>query len=244
MKAIIVEDEYLARQELSWMIQEHSSINVDACFTDGVDVLKYLQNNQTDVIFLDINIPSLDGMLLAKNIAMFAVRPQIVFITAWKEYAVEAFELEAFDYILKPYQESRIITMLHKLENHWQMQQNTLNASPTGINIPQTINLVKDERIIVTDINDICYAEAHEKLTIVYTRRDQYIMSMSISEFCQKLPETQFFRCHRSFCVNLNKIREIEPWFNNTYILRVHELEFQIPVSRSRVKAFRQLMKL
>lgn len=244
MKAIIVEDEYLARQELSWMIQEHSSINVDACFTDGVDVLKYLQNNQTDVIFLDINIPSLDGMLLAKNIAMFAVRPQIVFITAWKEYAVEAFELEAFDYILKPYQESRIITMLHKLENHWQMQQNTLNASPTGINIPQTINLVKDERIIVADINDICYAEAHEKLTIVYTRRDQYIMSMSISEFCQKLPETQFFRCHRSFCVNLNKIREIEPWFNNTYILRVHELEFQIPVSRSRVKAFRQLMKL
>lgn len=243
MKAIIVEDEYLAQQELSWMIQQHSNITIEACFSDGVDVLKYLQNHQTDVIFLDINIPSLDGMLLAKNIAMFAVRPQIVFITAWKEYAVEAFELEAFDYILKPYQESRIVTMLHKLENHWQ-SQTIPHPSTSGSHSPQTINLVKNERIIVTDINDICYAEAHEKLTIVYTRRDQYIMSMSISEFCQKLPESQFFRCHRSFCVNLNKIREIEPWFNNTYILKVHEMEFQIPVSRSRVKAFRQLMKL
>lgn len=82
MKAIIVEDEYLAQQELSWMIQHHSHISIEACFTDGVDVLKYLQNHQADVIFLDINIPSLDGMLLAKNISMFAVRPLIVFITA------------------------------------------------------------------------------------------------------------------------------------------------------------------
>ena len=69
-------------------------------------------------------------------------------------------------------------------------------------------------------------------------------MSMTIGEFCSRLPETQFFRCHRSFCVNLNKIREIEPWFNNTYLLRLRDLEFQVPVSRSKVKAFRQLMLL
>ncbi len=243
MKAIIVEDEYLAQQELSWMIQQFSNISIEACFTDGLDVLKYLQQHQTDVIFLDINIPSLDGMLLAKNISQFAVKPLIVFITAWKEHAVEAFELDAFDYILKPYQESRIISMLNKLEAGWQQQQHALSSQNHSA-IQQTINLVKDERIIVTDIHDICYAEAHEKLTIVYTRRDQFIMSMSISEFCQRLPDSQFFRCHRSFCVNLNQISEIEPWFNNTYILKLRELEFQIPVSRSKVKEFRQLMHL
>ena len=120
MKAIIVEDEFLAQQELRWMIQQHSNITIDACFSDGLEVLKYLQQHQTDVIFLDINIPSLDGMLLAKNISLFAVKPLIVFITAWKDHAVEAFELEAFDYILKPYQEPRIISMLQKLESAWQ----------------------------------------------------------------------------------------------------------------------------
>ena len=85
-------------------------------FDDGLDVLKFLQHNRVDAIFLDINIPSLDGVLLAQNISQFAHKPFIVFVTAWKEHAVEAFELEAFDYILKPYQESRIISMLQKLE--------------------------------------------------------------------------------------------------------------------------------
>ncbi len=242
MKAIIVEDEFLAQQELSWLVRQHSQLTIEATFDDGLDVLKYLQNHQVDVIFLDINIPSLDGVLLAQNISKFAHKPLIVFITAYKEHAVDAFELEAFDYILKPYHEMRIITMLRKLEN-------TLQPPPAGnaeaVRSPvQTINLVKDERIIVTNINDIYYAEAHEKMTFVYTRREEYVMSMNITEFCHRLPEEAFFRCHRSYCVNLSKIREIEPWFNNTYMLKLRDLDFQVPVSRSRVKEFRQLMRL
>lgn len=239
MKAIIVEDEFLARQELSWMIAQHSQISVEACFDDGLDVLKYLQQHRVDVIFLDINIPSLDGMLLAQNINQFAHKPLIVFITAWKEHAVEAFELDAFDYILKPYHEARIITMLNKLE------ASVSHAQPaSALTAPQTVNLVKDERIIVTDINDIYYVEAHEKLTFVYTRREAYVMSMTIGEFCSRLPEQAFFRCHRSYCVNLSKIREIEPWFNNTYLLKLRDLTAQVPVSRSKTKAFRLLMRL
>ncbi|WP_437615166.1 LytR/AlgR family response regulator transcription factor [Erwinia sp. V71] len=245
MNAIIVEDEFLAQQELSWLIQQHSKINVVASFDDGLDVLKYLQTSQVDVIFLDINIPSLDGVLLAQNISKFAHKPLIVFITAYKEHAVEAFELEAFDYILKPYHESRIVSMLNKLETTYQHQQQAqISGSTQTRNAPMTINLEKDERIIVTDINDIYYAEAHEKMTFVYTRREVYVMSMNITEFCSRLPEEYFFRCHRSWCVNLSKIREIEPWFNNTYILKLRDLDFQVPVSRSKVKAFRQLMRL
>lgn len=242
MKVIIVEDEILAQQELSWLIKAHSQMEIVGTFDDGLDVLKYLQHNKVDAIFLDINIPSLDGVLLAQNISQFAHKPFIVFITAWKEHAVEAFELEAFDYILKPYQESRIISMLQKLENAWQQQTGTAaNPQPRE---NATINLVKDERIIVTSIHDIYYAEAHEKMTFVYTKRESYVMPMNITEFCSKLPTTHFFRCHRSYCVNLDKIREIEPWFNNTYILRLRDLEFQVPVSRSKVKEFRQLMAL
>lgn len=95
-------------------------------FDDGLDVLKYLQHNRVDAIFLDINIPSLDGVLLAQNISQFAHKPFIVFITAWKEHAVEAFELEAFDYILKPYQESRIVGMLQS----WRPPGNSSKREP------------------------------------------------------------------------------------------------------------------
>lgn len=243
MKAIIVEDEFLAQQELSWLIRQHSQIAIEATFDDGLDVLKYLQTHEVDVIFLDINIPSLDGVLLAQNISKFSHKPLIVFITAFKEHAIEAFELEAFDYILKPYHEMRIVTMLRKLENTLHQAQMLSNPE-----VPRpathTVNLVKDERIIVTDIDDIYYVEAHEKMTFVYTRREEYVMSMNITEFCSRLPEESFFRCHRSYCVNLSKIREIEPWFNNTYMLKLRDLTFQVPVSRSKVKAFRQLMRL
>ena len=245
MKVIIVEDEFLAQQELTWLIQQHSQMEIVGTFDDGLDVLRYLQHNKVDAIFLDINIPSLDGVLLAQNISQFAHKPFIIFITAWKEHAVEAFELEAFDYILKPYQETRIVSMLQKLEAAWQQQQSSVvGGSPSAPRENDTINLVKDERIIVTPISDIYYAEAHEKMTFVYTRRESYVMPMNITEFCSKLPSSHFFRCHRSCCVNLNKIREIEPWFNNTYILRLRDLEFQVPVSRSKVKEFRQIMHL
>ncbi|MBI6139144.1 response regulator transcription factor [Serratia plymuthica] len=244
MKAIIVEDEFLAQEELSYLIKKHSSIVIEATFEDGLDVLKYLQNHQVDAIFLDINIPSLDGVLLAQNISKFAHRPSIIFITAYKEHAVEAFEIEAFDYILKPYHEARIVTMLQKLEALHNRPANAPEQASTPNRSSHSINLIKDERIIVTDINDIYYAAADEKVTRVYTRREEFVMSMNLTEFYGRLPEEHFFRCHRSYCVNLSKIREIVPWFNNTYILRLSDLEFEVPVSRSKVKEFRKLMRL
>lgn len=96
----------------------------------------------------------------------------------------------------------------------------------------------------MTDVNDIYYAEASEKVTLVYTQHEVYTMHMSISEFHVLLPEDMFYRCHRSFTVNLTKIREIVPWFNQTYILRLKNLNAEIPVSRSKVKEFRQIMQL
>jgi len=138
--------------------------------------------------------------------------------------------------------------MLQKLEAHFirdkQLQAQPPAASNNARPNSYSINLIKDERIIVTDINNIYYAAAHEKVTKVYTRREEFTMPMNISELCTRLPEEHFFRCHRSYCVNLSKIREIVPWFNNTYILRLSDLDFEVPVSRSKVKEFRNLMRL
>ncbi|MDO7908160.1 LytTR family DNA-binding domain-containing protein [Paenibacillus sp. JX-17] len=257
MKAIIVEDEFLAREELEYLIRAHSSLDLVGRFEDGLDVLKFLQEQQVDVIFLDINIPSLDGMLLARNISQFARKPYIIFTTAYKEHAAQAFELEAFDYILKPYDERRIAAMLQRLESVSAREAAIMAAGapvpaaePAAAPAPAAgegagrINLWKDDKIIVTDADDIYYAEAREKVTVVYTRKEQYSMPMSITEFHSRLPQEQFFRCHRSYTVNLRKIHEIVPWFNNTYILRLLDLKGEIPVSRSRSKEFRQIMRL
>ncbi|WP_152395262.1 LytR/AlgR family response regulator transcription factor [Paenibacillus guangzhouensis] len=243
MRAIIVEDEELAREELEYLITEHSQIDIVGQFDDGLDVLKYLQEHEVDAIFLDINIPSLDGMLLANNISKFARKPFIVFTTAYKEHAAQAFELEAFDYILKPYDERRIAAMLQKLEAAYTRSGETTGSRP-AVAPSKRINLLKNDNIIVTDSGEIYYAEAQEKVTQVYTKSGQYTMPMSISEFHAMLPQDQFFRSHRSFTVNLKQIHEIVPWFNNTYLLRLRDCEKEIPVSRSKVKEFRQLMHL
>ncbi|MGE7602657.1 LytR/AlgR family response regulator transcription factor [Peribacillus sp. NPDC097675] len=254
MKAIIVEDEIPAREELEYLIETYSEIEVTECFEDGLDVLKFLQEHETDAIFLDINIPSLDGMLLAGNINKFKKKPYIIFTTAYKEHAAHAFELEAFDYILKPYDEKRIAAMLNKLENSIIREQSnkdktvnppiSMNQGEGSIGTNNRINLRKNNSIIVTDVNDIFYAVANEKVTLVYTLDEEYTMPMSISEFYSRLPQNLFFHCHRSYTVNLSKISEIVPWFNQTYILRLKNLKTEIPVSRSKVKAFRKIMDL
>ncbi|MEH7306077.1 LytR/AlgR family response regulator transcription factor [Neobacillus drentensis] len=259
MRAIIVEDEIPAREELEYLVEAYSEIEVTHFFDDGLDVLKFLQEQDTDVIFLDINIPSLDGMLLASTISRFTKRPYIVFTTAYKEHAAQAFELEAFDYILKPYDEKRIAAMLSRLESAYKRDhtettlperklESQLNAQGWQNEIPSKatsrINLKKNDKIIVTDVNDIYYAMASEKVTLVYTQKEEYTMPMSITEFDSLLPENLFFRCHRSYTVNLTKIREIVPWFNQTYMLRLKDLTQEIPVSRSKVKEFRQIMHL
>lgn len=242
LKAIIVEDEYLAREELEYLVKSHSEIDIVASFEDGLEAFKYLQDHEVDVVFLDIQIPSIDGLLLAKNLHKSTHPPHVVFVTAYKEFAVEAFELEAFDYILKPYNESRIISLLQKIELAERQAPKPQQEAAT--NASRTVNLVKGERIIVTPCEKIYYAEADEKLTYVYTRTDRYVMQMTISEFVSRLPAEGFFRCHRSYCVNIDKIREIVPWFNSTYLIRLHDLSFEVPVSRSNIKAFRQLMRL
>ncbi|MEN2428685.1 LytR/AlgR family response regulator transcription factor [Chromobacterium vaccinii] len=246
LKALIVEDEYLAREELAYLIQEHSSIEIAASVEDGLEAFKFLQERDVDVVFLDINIPSIDGLLLAKNLHKTARPPRIVFVTAYKEFAVDAFEVEAFDYILKPYNEARIIGLLRKLEALEPAPPPIATSAPAAEAAPasRTVNLAKGDSIIVTPCDDIYYVEADEKVTLVYTAHDRYVMAMSISEFVSRLPADSFFRCHRSFCVNIHKIREIAPWQNSTYIIKLYDLKAEIPVSRSNIKAFRQLMHL
>ncbi len=242
MKSIIVEDEFPAREELKYFIKNFSDIEIVNEFDNGIDVLKFIQENKVDVIFLDINIPLLDGMLLAKTIKNFKVSPKIVFITAYKEHAVDAFELEVFDYILKPYSEERIVSMLNKLKVF--DKKNIENKLLENENSVSSVSLWKNEKLMVINTKDIYYCEAKERETYVFTKDDEYIVKCSITEFEKNLPINIFFKTHRSYIVNINKINEIIPWFNNTYKLKLKHKKCDIPVSRSKIKNFRKLMHI
>ncbi|QEK10975.1 response regulator transcription factor [Crassaminicella thermophila] len=234
MKCIIVEDEYPSREELKYFIKEYSSIEIIEEFEEALSALKFLEKNNVDVIFLDINMPQLDGMTFSKVISKFKQKPKIVFITAYKEYAVEAFEVHAFDYILKPYSKERMIHALKKLEDSEEKFDKTYKYDK--------IILCKNEKMIVIDWVDIYYCEAHERETIVYAKDEKYVAKMNISQFFEKLPKDKFFRSHRSYILNLDKIQEIIPWFNNTYNVKLVDIDAQIPVSRKNIKEFRRIM--
>lgn len=231
MNCIIVDDEYPSIQELSYFICNFSSLKIVGNFIDSIEALEFIQSNSVDVIFLDINMPKLDGIAFSRIIKALKSRPLLVFITAYREYAVEAFEVEAFDYILKPYSESRIVDALRKIDKC------TVNKCSNN-----KITLWKNDKLFVLNISDIYYCEASEHDVLVYAKDEQFKVAASISDFKKRLPENNFFRCHRSYIVNLDKITEIIPWFNNTYILKLEEMNAEIPVSRQNTGVFKQLM--
>ena len=194
MNCIIVDDEYPAIEELKYFIQNFSHIKIEREFTDGVEALQFLEKNHIDVIFLDINMPRLDGMALGRIIGKFAKKIKIIFITAYREHAAEAFEIEAFDYLLKPYSEERIINILSRLEQ-----------SSGGKNHISRITLWKNSKMAVIDIEDIIYCETDERDTLIYTQNDKYRAKMSISEFYKKLPNDIFFKTHPEGIIKIGR---------------------------------------
>ncbi|OGO79153.1 MAG: DNA-binding response regulator [Clostridiales bacterium GWB2_37_7] len=231
MNCIIIDDEYPSIQELSYFVSTFSSIKILDVFDDSLKALEYVQTHTIDVIFLDINMPKLNGLAFSRVINTLKNKPILVFISAYSEYAIEAFEVAAFDYILKPYSESRIADTLKRLENC---------ASTKCRNNKMTLS--KNNKLYVLNVNDIYYCEANEHEVFVYTKNDLYKVSSSISDFYKKLPQNSFFKCHRSYIVNIDKVIEIIPWFNNTYMLKLQELASEIPVSRQNILMFKQLM--
>jgi two-component system LytT family response regulator len=233
VNCIIVDDEYPSREELKYFINNFSNIKIMDEFDDSIKALEYIEANKPDIIFLDINMPKLDGMALGKIINHFPKHSLIIFITAHKDYAVDAFEIQAYDYILKPYSEDRIVSTLKKIEKC--SDKKCLNNK---------ITLWKDNKMMVRSIIDISYCEARERETLVYIKGMQYNLNCSISEFYKKLPKESFFRSHRSYIINTDKITEIIPWFNNTFMVKLQGEEVDIPVSRNNIIEFKEIMSM
>ena len=237
IKCVIVEDEFPAREELKYFLNQYDNLNLQKEFDNPVDALKYLKDNKVDVVFLDINMPELDGMSLGKIISKIDENIKIIFTTAYREYAVDAFEIKAFDYILKPFSEERIKEVLNNLTKEKEEIKDTNNK----IN---KITGIYEDKIFVISIDDIYYIEAFEKDNYIYTKDKTYISKIKLSKLEELLPKEKFYRTHRSYIVNLDKIVEVEPWFNSTYILKLSDLDFKVPVSRNNVKEFKEILMI
>ena len=236
ISCIIVEDELPAREELKYFLNEEKEIKLIAEFDNPLDTLNFLENNTTDVIFLDISMPDMNGISLGKRVTKMYPNMKIVFITAYKDYAVDAFEIKAFDYLLKPYSETRIRNLLKSLVN----TETEVISSIKNSNLKKiTVNI--DERLYVISLNDVDYIEASEKETLIFSNQKKYISKIKISKWEEMLKGYNFYRCHRSFIINLDKITEIEQWFNSSWIIKIKNYTTAIPVSRNNIKELKEI---
>ena len=236
INCIIVEDELPAREELKYFLNEEKEIKLIAEFDNPLDTLTFLKNSTADVIFLDINMPDMNGISLGKIISKMCPDMKIIFITAYKDYAVDAFEIKAFDYLLKPYSESRIKSLLKSLVNI----KSEVTTSIRNNNLKKiTVNI--GERLYVISLNDIDYIEASEKETLIFSNQKKYVSKIKISKWEEMLKGNNFYRCHRSFIINLDKITEIEQWLNSSWILKIKNYTTAIPVSRNNIKELKEL---
>lgn len=239
---MIVDDEPLARDELGYLLKRTKKVEI-ACEAVGMnEAIKDLENIKVDVIFVDIQLAEDSGLVLARKINQMENPPEIVFATAYDEYALEAFELNAVDYILKPFDEDRVHQTIEKLvkkTNHSKERTPSELVNPTVRLNKLALNV--NDRILMITIQDILYIYSHGGMTIIVTKNDRYEVSESLVGLERKLQNTSIVRVHRSYLVNLDRILEIEPWFNSTYNLKIVDGE-KIPVSRTYMKFLKELM--
>lgn len=240
MNILIVEDEYLARAELSHLLNKDT--RVDTIFeADSIEAaLKRLLSAAIDIAYLDIHLTDESGMDLADMLKDIPNPPVIIFATAYDHYALEAFEKNATDYILKPFEEKRV---RESLDRAIKRLSSASSIEKKDVSSLDTVPVYTDDRIYMIKITAIEVIEAVQGKTVLCAETMRYENKETLQYWEQKLTDYPFMRVHRSYIINLEKISEIEPWFNQTYQITM-ESGMKVPVSRSYIKSFREKVNL
>jgi len=256
IRVMVVDDEQLARDELCYQLEQLGDVEVLAQAGNGVEALAAAGRLQPDLIFLDIQMPGLNGFEVARRLLEQKDQaPALVFVTAFDQHAVEAFEVNAVDYLLKPVDTGRLEQALARARRR-------LSADRPGPVNDQLERLVKmmanrqirrdqvavrvGERFLLVQAEEIIYASlADESINIVTGQVTGTSNYRTLDELQARLDPEVFWRVHRSHLVNINKIKEIVPWFSRNYILRMKDTKgTEIPVSRTQTKRLREYLKL
>lgn len=246
IKALIVDDERPARENLKRMLANNPRVELIGEARNGEEAVEKIENDKPDLVLLDIQMPDLNGF---EVIELIQSCPLIIFITAYDEYAIKAFEINALDYLLKPFSKERLI---EAIDRAWKDLSGKSNFSAKIDTLLST--LVKEEKylqhltvkkkgkILVIRISEIDYIKAKEGLVYIYTKDDKYITNYTLDGLENQLDPKSFFRCHRSSIINLEKIKEIIPWFGGKYKI-VLSADREIELTRNRVKELKKIIK-
>ncbi|MEP6962779.1 MAG: LytTR family DNA-binding domain-containing protein [Acidobacteriota bacterium] len=251
LSAILVDDEKLASDELAFQLQRFPDVEIIATASNGLEATKLIEDLEPDLVFLDVQMPGLDGFgviraLHEKQIPL----PHIVMVTAFDQYAVEAFRWEALDYLLKPVEADRLEVAIERarkvIAERLKAQAETVAAAPKPA-LQRTKLLVRsNQRNFVVDAQDVVYATIDDGLiTVVASNLEGQSNYRTIEELQSNLDPDAFWRVHRSYLVNVNRIKEVIPWFKSSFQLRMDDKkQTEIPVSRAQAKRLRSLLKL
>ncbi|MBO3077792.1 response regulator transcription factor LytR [Mammaliicoccus vitulinus] len=234
MHALIVDDEPLARNELKYLLNQIGSFSQIEEAENIEETLEQLLSHEFDVIFLDINLMEESGLDLAKKINKMKHVPHIIFATAHDTYAVQAFELEATDYILKPFEKSRIEQAIKKITNSESSQLNETKL----VNQDEVLPIEIEDRIYVLNLDDIIAVSVNQGVTTINTVETKYETNEPLSYYEKKLNQSKFIRIHRASIINKKHIQSVEHWFNSTYQVTLTG-NIKLQVSRSYMKPFK-----
>jgi two-component system, LytTR family, response regulator LytT len=253
ISTLVVDDEQLAREELAYLLKDFPDIELLPSATNGLEALKAIEELEPDLVFLDVQMPGLDGLgLIRKLRERGGPLPHFVLVTAFDQYAIEAFRLEAMDYLLKPVEKERLSESVARARRIFEERQQAPERSAETIAaakppVQRTKLLVKtNNRNLIVDAHDMIYATIEDGLiTIVTSHFEGQSNYRTIEELQSNLDPDLFWRVHRSFLVNINKIREVIPWFKSSFQLKMDDKkQTEIPVSRIQTRRLRALLKI
>jgi two-component system, LytTR family, response regulator len=262
LRAVVVDDEQLARDELGYLLGQVGDVEIIGQAGNGVEALTAIERLRPDVVFLDVQMPGLTGFEVAKRLLDARASVQIVFVTAFDQHAIEAFEVNAVDYLLKPVEQPRLERAVDRARRRISVDRVLDGDRSSAVNQAQLERIVQlvaerhnrreqlaikvGERFLLVHADDVIYASLRDDGIAVVTEHHAGTSSYrTLDELQDRLDSTVFWRVHRSHLVNINKIKEIVPWFSRNYILRMKDAKStEIPVSRTQTKRLREYLKL
>jgi two-component system response regulator LytT len=262
LRAVLVDDEQLARDELGYLLGQVGNVEVIGQAGNGVEALATIDRLQPDVVFLDVQMPGLTGFEVARRLIEGRSPSHIVFVTAYDQHAIEAFEVNAVDYLLKPVEQARLERAVDRARRRISIERVAERGTPAGVDneqLERIVQLVADrqsrrdrlavkvgERFLLVQAENIIYASlADDGITVVTDQCTGISNYRTLDELHERLDPSVFWRVHRSHLVNINKIKEIVPWFSRNYLLRMKdEKSTEIPVSRTQTRRLRDYLKL
>lgn len=252
IRVLIVDDEKPAREELEYLLNDIQEVHLVGTADAGTKALSLAGKLHPDILFLDIKMPEMNGFEVAERLQSFPNPPEIIFTTAYDQFAIKAFEINALDYILKPFTKDRVESSLKRFnltsqpasELSYTKISKLLHELKTELPSSRKISIPLGEHYKPVLVEGIIAVAAEGRDVRILTSAGKYHYSKSITGMEEFLTEDYFFRCHRGFIININLIEKIDIWFNNTYQLEMKGIDEKIPVSRTYVSQFRKLLSI